>query len=110
MTTITIMQEDKALNVSVRGHCERDVCIAVSAITNTLAQFCEDFRDKNGGFRTDRLSVRRGNTQINVNADNKQTFRHFMNGADALLLGYALYADNFPQEIKLDFQCRTFKK
>lgn len=102
MTTITVVKGDKALSVSVRGHCERDVCLAVSAITNTLAQFTEDFRDNNGGFRTDVLQVRRGNTQITVSADTKQTFKRFMAGADALLLGYRLYADNFPREIGID--------
>ncbi len=110
MTSIVIRQDEKSLNVAIKGHCERDVCIAVSAITNTIAQFAEDFRDKNSGFRTNTLHVRRGNTQISVSADKAQTFKRFMQGADALLLGFALYADNFPGEISLDFQCRTFKK
>lgn len=109
MTKITVRQEEKALNVAITGHCDRDVCIAISAITNTLAQFAEDFRDKNSGFRTNTLRVHRGNTQINVSADKLATFKRFMAGADALLLGYALYADNFPRDILLDFKCRTFK-
>lgn len=109
MTKIIVRQEEKTLNVAITGHCDRDVCIAVSAITNTLAQFAEDFRDKNSGFRTNTLQVRRGNTQMNVSADSAAKFKRFMSGADALLLGYALYADNFPREIELDFQCRHFK-
>lgn len=101
MTKIYINRRKHELNVAIRGHCDRDVCIAVSTITNTLAQYTEDFRDRNSGFRTDVLKVKSGNTQISVGCKDGRVFRRYMQGADALLLGYELYEDNFPKEISV---------
>lgn len=108
MTDIVIRKSEKSYQVSVRGHCKRDVCIAVSAIVNTLAQYTDDFRDNNSGFRTDSVKTCSGNSLISVYCEDKRLLRRYMSGVKALEAGMALYAHHFPGEISMEKTgCRT---
>ena len=104
MTNIVIRKGKKKneLSVSVRGHCDRDVCIAVSAITNTLAQYTDDFRDNNSRFRTDSVRTAYGSAQLTARSTDGRLFGRYLAGATAIMLGYILYAHQFPEEITVD--------
>ena len=107
MTTITVAETKNSLSVAVRGHCDRDVCIAVSAITNTLAQYAEDFRDNNSGFCTDNVRTKYGSAQIIVHCNDRRLFRRFLTGAKAILTGYEIYSHFYPEEVYISCKCKT---
>ena len=57
MTYINAEVKDRSVHVRITNHCrKRDICVAVSAIANTLCQYTEFFRDEIGGIRVDELS------------------------------------------------------
>ena len=101
MTDIYVNTGKKQMTVSVRGHCAHDVCVSVSALTQALIQYTIDFRDEHAGFRTEALLFGFGHSLITVFCDDKKLMERYLAGTEAILTGYEVFAQNFPQEIRL---------
>lgn len=99
MTYIRAEVSNKSLHVRITNHCrQRDVCIAISAIANTLCQYTEFFRDETGGIRVDELRCAPGDVEIEVKC-NKNSLAEYIKGARAIMIGFELYAANYPEEV-----------
>lgn len=103
MTTVVAGKRGSEFCVKIENHCKnRDICIAVSAIAQTLCQYTDFFRDEHGGIRVDRLHVDYGDVEISLNAAPK-AMKKYLEGARAIMLGFELYAENFPDEVRVIF-------
>lgn len=101
MTEITVEKYEMTVRVRVENHCKnRDVCIAISAIASTLCQYTQFFRDERGGVRVDELRYERGNVEIVVKCTPK-TLTEYLKGARAIMLGFELYAANYPDDVRV---------
>ncbi len=99
MTYINAEVKDRSVHVRITNHCrKRDICVAVSAIANTLCQYTEFFRDEIGGIRVDELRCLPGDVEIEVKC-NKKSITEFLKGARAIMTGFELYAANYPDEV-----------
>lgn len=104
MTEILIEKFGQALHVRAENHCKnRDVCIAVSAIINTLVQYSRTFRDENGGLKLYESSYDSGNVELMARGTPK-SFKKYMTGVKAIVLGLELYAENFPDDMMVRFR------
>lgn len=101
MTTVYIHRGKKTLTVSVRGHCTHEVCVSISAITQTLLQYTQDFLDDNGNFRVEAMEHGYGHTLLSVFCEERATMARYMAGAEAIITGFELYEHSFPDDIVL---------
>lgn len=103
MTTVVAGKRGSEFCVRIENHCkDTAVCIAISAIAQTLCQYTEFFRDEQGGIRVDRLHVDYGDVEISLNAP-PEAMKKYLVGARAIMLGFELYAANFPEEVRVIF-------
>lgn len=94
-------QEDRQVSLEVTGHSKRDICIAVSALTNCFFQYAEDFERENMCSAVKHYE--RGNVKLNLLFTNDEAKSEFLKGTDAIINGYFLYKSNYDKEIKINF-------
>ena len=104
MTEISIEKFAETLHVRAENHCKnRDVCVAVSAIINTLVQYSRTFRDEHGGLKLYESSYDSGNVELMARGT-PSSFRRYMQGVQAIVLGLELYAANYPDDVRVRFR------
>lgn len=100
MTTVVIDKtKPKKFILKSTGHCSHDVCIAITALINSIVQYANDFAD------AERCTVDTvydfGNVTLEVDFFNKFHKKDFIRGTDALINGLALYQHNFREDVLL---------
>lgn len=100
MTTVLVSGTAKLLDIKIQGHSSHDVCVALSALTNALVQFTEDYRDRNVTFTADILKYESGAVDIRVMFGGAANVINYLQGIEAVLTGFKLYEANFPGEVK----------
>ena len=104
MTEILVEKFGNNIHVTAENHCENhDVCIAVSAIINTLVQYTRTFRDEHGGLKLYESSYDRGRVEFAVRCT-PSSITAYLTGAKAIMLGLELYAENFPDDVRVRFR------
>lgn len=92
--------KDKKFILNVTGHTKRDVCIAVSALTNSIVQYAKDYEcDK---FCIAKLNYTRGNVELEIKFNSENIKNKFLNGIEGIINGYRLYENNFKSDIKIN--------
>lgn len=101
MTTIEIKTSGKRLfRLKAGGHCQNhDVCVAVSALVNTICQYAEDFSDEHEGVKTDIKSYGSGDVELEVKFGRAIVFSNFMHGCRAVSEGLKMYGYNYPEDV-----------
>lgn len=100
MTVVLVSGTAKMMDIKIYGHSSQDVCIALSALTNALVQFTEDYRDRNAAFTADILKYESGAVDIRVMFGGAANVINYLQGIEAVLTGFKLYEANFPDEVK----------
>lgn len=101
MTRISLRSETPGrLYVQVTGHCEHDVCVSVSALTTALLQYAVCFCDEYNGCRLNRKSYDYGNVRFDVEFDGENSKKDFLRGAEAVILGFELFANTYPKDVE----------
>lgn len=105
MTEIKIdIHNKKRFKLDVQGHCEHDVCVSVSALVNATLEYTERF--------TSLYSVEtvltaeeydHGNVLLIVDFYSGESEREFKRGISAIISGFELYKNEFPEDIKLTY-------
>lgn len=104
MTEILIEKFGQTLHVRAENHCKnRDVCIAVSAIINTLVQYSRTFRDEHGGIKLYESSYDSGKVELMARGT-LTAFNRYMAGIKAIAIGLELYAENYPDDVRVHFR------
>lgn len=100
MTTIevTLITPCKFI-LSCKNHTRHDVCIAVSALVNAVAQYATELKS------VDKCTIAKfiyeyGNVELEVDFEKQYCFSKFVQGIDAILTGFELYQENFKDEVK----------
>lgn len=99
MTEIYWQYWDRGFLFTCKGHCDHDVCTAVTAITNTLAQLAEDYESAGRASLSERYES--GNVKLELFFDKKRDRKRFQTETRALMQGFELYAANFPHAVKV---------
>lgn len=100
MTTVLVYGTAKLLDIKIQGHSSHDVCVALSALTNALVQFTEDYRERNASFAADIMRYESGAVDIRVLFGGVANVINYLQGIEALLTGFKLYEANFPGEVR----------
>lgn len=100
MTTVLVSGTAKLLDIKIQGHSSHDVCVALSALTNALVQFTEDYRERSASFTADIMRYESGAVDIRVLFGGAANVISYLQGIEALLTGFKLYEANFPGEVR----------
>ena len=100
MITVKVQNCTAKVNISVRGHGEHDVCIAVSALTNALVQFAQEYANDSAWVHYHEERYESGDVELTAEFDYPMYYYDFWRKITAVLTGYKLYAANFPDEVR----------
>lgn len=102
MTTVKIEKGTGWFHILVDNHCDnRDVCVSVSAIVNTLLQYTRFFCENRFGIISKEKDYKSGRVELDVRAT-EAVMHDYFKGAQAILIGFELYEANFPEELKVE--------
>lgn len=97
MIKINLTEKENELEFSSIGHATHDICVAVTALCSTFIQFVNQ-KMHDGDISIIDTMYSSGYTKAHfLITANKSKIR---SGIDALLIGFELYAHNFPKEVK----------
>jgi uncharacterized protein YsxB (DUF464 family) len=100
MTNITIEKADGIFTLESVGHCEHDICVAISALVNSIVQYGKNYEQKNLCFFFD--TYKYGCVKIRASFRNDKVYKRFLRGIDGLLVGLELYENNYPNDVKIN--------
>ena len=100
MTIIESIGDRKTHDITIMGHITHDVCVAISALTNALVQYAEEYSAKNSEFNAEISRYERGEVRIHIEYGLALHFLYFGLGAAAIIAGFKLYEHNYPDEVK----------
>ena len=98
MTKATAEIKGNIFKFKTEGHCEHDVCVAVSALVNAIVNFAERF-EKEGRCELE-TKYKKGNVEMKLSFYSGDDKRAFLSGADAILEGMKLYSKNFEKDFE----------
>ncbi len=99
MIEITLIDCGNQIYFESKGHGSHDVCVAVSALCSTFLQYIREMQDENNVTIVNE-KYEQGHTESEFFIYDADEIRH---GIKALWTGFELYAENFPDEIDLNF-------
>lgn len=94
-------KSEKRVILNVIGHTDRNICIAISALTNCIVQYAEDYQRENQCKLNSEYD--RGNVSLNLEFENELAKAEFLKGIDAIINGFELYRSNFEDNIKINY-------
>ena len=100
MITVETKNSMGAVQISVHGHSSHDVCVAVSALTNALVQFANEYANSSTWVHYHEKRYESGNVEMNIEFDYPMYYFDFWKKINAVLTGYKLYAANFPDDVR----------
>lgn len=95
------IQEDKKVILEVTGHSLREICIAVSTLTNCFVQYAKDYQRENLCIVNEEYE--RGNVKLDLRFENEEAKEEFLKGTDSIINGYFLFQSNYKTEIKINY-------
>lgn len=99
MTKIFWRFWDRGFSFNCTGHCDHDVCTAVTALTNALAQYAEDFESSGKASLSEKYCS--GEVKLELFFDKRRDRKAFEAETRALIEGFELYGANFPHAVKV---------
>lgn len=99
MIKVTLIDSGNRIHFESKGHGSHDVCVAVSALCSTFLQYVREMQDE---CVIDILkeTYENGHTESEFFIYDADEIRH---GIKALWTGFELYAENYPDEIELNY-------
>ena len=100
MIEVTLIDSGNLIYFESKGYGSHDVCVAVSALCSAFLQYVREMQDENNVTIVNE-KYEQGHTESDfyiVSSDAE--VRH---GIKALWTGFELYAENFPDEIELNY-------
>lgn len=103
MTEIKIdIHSPKWFKLDVKGHCNHDVCVSVSALVNATLEYTERFTSLYSAETTlTAEEYNRGEVFLIVDFYSDESEREFKRGIAAIISGFELYKNEFPEDVKL---------
>ena len=99
MIEVTLIDCGNLIYFESKGHGSHDVCVAVSALCSTFLQYVREMQDE-CDIDILKETYENGHTESEFFIYDADEIRH---GIKALWTGFELYAENFPDEIDLNF-------
>lgn len=100
MITIKIdFERDGEILLEVKGHCEHDICVSISALVNAFLQYAKDYESKDKCICIVD-SYKYGEVNVKLTFYSISNKDDFIRGISAILGGFELYQANFKDEVK----------
>jgi uncharacterized protein YsxB (DUF464 family) len=96
---VTLIDCGNQMYFESRGHGPHDVCVAVSALCSTFLQYVREMQDENNVTIVNE-TYENGHTESEFFIYDADEIRH---GIKAIWTGFELYAENYPDEIELNY-------
>lgn len=100
MIEVTLIDCGNLIYFGSKGHGSHDVCVAVSALCSAFLQYVREMQDENNVTIVNEI-YENGHTESEFYIIGSDT--EVRNGIKALWTGFELYAENYPDEIDLNF-------
>lgn len=99
MIEITLIDSGNLIYFGSKGHGSHDVCVAVSALCSAFLQYVREMQDENNVTIVNE-TYENGHTESEFFIYDADEIRH---GIKAIWTGLELYAENYPDEIDLNY-------
>lgn len=99
MIEVTLIDCGNQMYFESKGHGSHDVCVAVSALCSAFLQYVREMQDENNVTIVNE-KYEQGHTESEFFIYDADEIRH---GIKALWTGFELYAENYPDEIDLNY-------
>lgn len=99
MIEVTLIDCGNLIYFESKGHGSHDVCVAVSALCSAFLQYVREMQDENNVTILNE-KYEQGHTESEFFIYDADEIRH---GIKALWTGFELYAENYPDEIELNY-------
>lgn len=99
MIEVTLIDCGNLIYFESKGHGSHDVCVAVSALCSAFLQYVREMQDENNVTILNE-KYEQGHTESEFFIYDADEIRH---GIKALWTGFELYAENYPDEIDLNY-------
>ena len=99
MIKVTLIDCGNRIYFESKGHGSHDVCVAVSALCSAFLQYVREMQDENNVTIVNEI-YENGHTESEFFIYDADEIRH---GIKALWTGFELYAENYPDEIELNY-------
>lgn len=99
MIEVTLIDCGDRIFFESKGHGSHDVCVAVSALCSTFLQYVRKMQDE-CDIDILKETYENGHTESEFFIYDADEIRH---GIKALWTGFELYAENYPDEIELNY-------
>lgn len=100
MIKVTLIDSGNRIYFESKGHGSHDVCVAVSALCSAFLQYVREMQDENNVTIVNE-KYEQGHTESDfyiVGSD-----AEVRSGIKAIWTGFELYAENYPDEIELNY-------
>lgn len=99
MIEVTLIDSGHRIYFESKGHGSHDVCVAVSALCSTFLQYVREMQEEcDIDIVTE--TYENGHTESEFFIYDADEIRH---GIKAIWTGFELYAENYPDEIELNY-------
>lgn len=99
MIEVTLIDCGSQIYFESKGHSSHDVCVAVSALCSTFLQYVREMQNE-CDIDILKETYENGHTESEFFIYDADEIRH---GIKALWTGFELYAENYPNEIELNY-------
>ena len=99
MIEVTLIDCGNLIYFGSKGHGSHDVCVAVSALCSAFLQYVREMQDENNVTIVNE-TYENGHTESEFFIYDADEIRH---GIKAIWTGFELYAENYPDEIDLNY-------
>lgn len=99
MIEVTLTDIEGRIYFESKGHGSHDVCVAVSALCSTFLQYVREMQNE-CDIDILKETYENGHTESEFFIYDAGKIRH---GIKALWTGFELYAENYPDEIELNY-------
>lgn len=99
MIEVTLTDIEGRIYFESKGHGSHDVCVAVSALCSTFLQYVREMQNE-CDIDILKETYENGHTESEFFIYDAGEIRH---GIKALWTGFELYAENYPDEIELNY-------
>lgn len=99
MIEVTLTDIEGRIYFESKGHGSHDVCVAVSALCSTFLQYVREMQNE-CDIDILKETYENGHTESEFFIYDAGEIRH---GIKALWTGFELYAENYPNEIELNY-------
>lgn len=99
MIEVTLIDSGNLIYFESKGHGSHDVCVAMSALCSAFLQYAREMQDE-CDIDILKETYENGHTESEFLIYDADEIRH---GIKALWTGFELYAENYPDEIDLNY-------